>query len=91
MPVITRTSRGNLQKIDLAQTLNKEAGLEMRGEETEIDRTMVELVSDPLVHLIRNALDHGLDSPDERERAGKARKGAICTRPKSRMLSLKSY
>jgi two-component system, chemotaxis family, sensor kinase CheA len=63
---------------DLAQALNKEAGLVIRGEETEIDRTMVELVSDPLVHLIRNALDHGLESPDARERAGKPRQGTIC-------------
>lgn len=63
---------------DLAQALGKETNLVIRGEETEIDRTLVELVSDPLVHLIRNALDHGLESPEMRERAGKPRQGTIC-------------
>lgn len=63
---------------DLAQTLNKEVSLVVRGQETEIDRTLVELVNDPLMHLVRNALDHGLESPAERECAGKPRKGTIC-------------
>ena len=62
---------------DLARSLNKEADLIIRGQDTEIDKTMVELVSDPLVHLIRNSLDHGLELPEDRERAGKARKGTI--------------
>ena len=63
---------------DVAQALGKETKLVIRGEETEIDRTLVELVSDPLVHLIRNALDHGLESPEVRERSGKPRQGTIC-------------
>jgi two-component system chemotaxis sensor kinase CheA len=63
---------------DLAQALKKETRLIVRGEETEIDRTLVELVSDPLVHLIRNALDHGLESPEMRESGGKPRQGTIC-------------
>ncbi len=62
---------------DLAQVLSKETKLVIRGEDTEIDRTLVELVSDPLVHLVRNALDHGLESPDMRERSGKSRQGTI--------------
>jgi len=62
---------------DLAHALNKETDLVIRGQDTEIDRTMVELVSDPLVHLVRNSLDHGLESPEQRERAGKPRKGTI--------------
>jgi len=62
---------------DLSRSLNKEAGLIVRGEDTEIDRTMVELLSDPLVHLVRNALDHGLEPPEKRERAGKPRQGTI--------------
>jgi len=62
---------------DLAQALNKETALVIQGQDTEIDRTMVELVSDPLVHLVRNSLDHGLESPEQRERAGKSRKGTI--------------
>jgi two-component system chemotaxis sensor kinase CheA len=63
---------------DLSHALSKETDLVIRGQETEIDRTMVELVSDPLVHLVRNSLDHGLESPDQRVQAGKPRKGTIC-------------
>ena len=62
---------------DLAQSLKKEAALVIRGQDTEIDRIMVELISDPLVHLVRNSLDHGLESPATRENAGKPRKGTI--------------
>jgi two-component system chemotaxis sensor kinase CheA len=63
---------------DLAHSLGKEVELVVRGQETEIDKTMVELVSDPLVHVVRNALDHGLETPEARERMGKPRKGRIC-------------
>lgn len=63
---------------DLSRSLNKEVELIIRGQETEIDKTMVELVSDPLVHLIRNSLDHGLELSDDRERVNKPRKGTIC-------------
>ena len=77
MPINTVFCRFPRLVRDLAQTLNKEATLVLRGQETEIDRTMVEMVSDPLVHLVRNALDHGLEPPEERERAGKPRKGTI--------------
>ena len=62
---------------DMARTLQKDAALEIHGQETEIDKTMVELISDPLVHLVRNSLDHGLEMPDERERANKPRRGRI--------------
>src|SRR5262249_33119500 len=62
---------------DLANSLHKEVALVIRGQETEIDRIMVELVSDPLVHLVRNALDHGMELPEQREKAGKTRKGTI--------------
>jgi two-component system chemotaxis sensor kinase CheA len=47
------------------------------GEDTEIDRNMVDLINDPLVHLVRNAVDHGIESPDERERNGKPRTGTL--------------
>ena len=63
---------------DLARSLRKEVDLVIRGEETQIDKTLVELVSDPLVHLLRNALDHGMEAPEVRERAGKSRRGRIC-------------
>jgi two-component system chemotaxis sensor kinase CheA len=62
---------------DVANTLRKEVNLVMRGEDTELDKTMVELISDPLVHLVRNSLDHGIEPPEIREAAGKQRVGTI--------------
>lgn len=62
---------------DLAATLKKDVELTIQGRETEIDRTMVELIADPLVHLIRNCLDHGLETSSDRLAAGKSAKGSI--------------
>lgn len=62
---------------DLARSLGKEIRLEVSGQDTELDKTLIEELEDPLVHLIRNASDHGLEPPDERERAGKPRCGTI--------------
>lgn len=62
---------------DLARTLNKEINLELRGEETDLDKNLVEALADPLVHLVRNAVDHGIEMPDEREANGKSRIGHI--------------
>ncbi|MBI5886832.1 MAG: chemotaxis protein CheA [Deltaproteobacteria bacterium] len=62
---------------DLARQNNKEIDLVVSGEETEVDKTVIEEIGDPLVHLIRNSVDHGLETPDEREAAGKPRTGAI--------------
>jgi two-component system, chemotaxis family, sensor kinase CheA len=62
---------------DLSTKLNKEVKLELIGSETELDRTVVDALGDPLVHLVRNALDHGLESPDDRIAAGKSRQGTI--------------
>lgn len=62
---------------DLAASLHKEVELQVHGQETEIDKTMVELISDPLVHLVRNSLDHGIELPSDRERVGKPRVGKI--------------
>jgi two-component system chemotaxis sensor kinase CheA len=62
---------------DLAHSLGKEVELELRGQETEIDKTLVELISDPLLHLVRNSLDHGLELPVIREQEGKPRCGVI--------------
>ncbi|HQT25580.1 MAG TPA: chemotaxis protein CheA, partial [Burkholderiales bacterium] len=59
---------------DLARQLGKEMDLEIIGEETELDKTMIEELSDPLVHLIRNAVDHGIETPEERRAAGKPEK-----------------
>lgn len=62
---------------DLARSLNKEIDLEMQGEDTDLDKNLVEALADPLVHLVRNAVDHGVEGPDEREAAGKPRKGRV--------------
>lgn len=62
---------------DLSQTANKEIALTIEGKETELDRTLIEEISDPLIHILRNAADHGLETPDQREAAGKPRKGHI--------------
>lgn len=62
---------------DLAKNSGKEVGLEMSGEDTEIDRNVVDELYEPMVHMIRNAVDHGLELPDEREKASKERKGTI--------------
>ena len=62
---------------DVAGSLKKEVDLQVRGQDTELDKTMVELIGDPLVHLVRNSLDHGLETPDARVAAGKPRQGVI--------------
>ena len=56
---------------DLASKTGKEVKLELVGSDTELDRTVVDAIGDPLVHLVRNAVDHGLESADEREASGK--------------------
>ncbi|MBD8683738.1 chemotaxis protein CheA [Pseudomonas sp. CFBP 13719] len=62
---------------DLARQLKKEINLELVGEETDLDKNLVEALADPLVHLVRNAVDHGIETPEERERNGKARGGRV--------------
>jgi two-component system, chemotaxis family, sensor kinase CheA len=62
---------------DLCQDLGKEAEISMSGEETELDKTVIEKLNDPLVHIIRNAMDHGIETPDIRQKAGKPRTGSI--------------
>ncbi len=62
---------------DLSQDLNKEVELTLIGAETELDRSILDELGDPLIHLIRNAIDHGIESPQEREKLGKRRKGKL--------------
>lgn len=62
---------------DLAKKLNKEIGLTTYGEEVELDRSIIEALSDPLTHLIRNSVDHGIELPSDRDAAGKPRQGNI--------------
>ncbi len=62
---------------DLARSLDKEVNLEMVGEETDLDKNLVEALADPLVHLVRNSVDHGIELPAVREAAGKPRAGKV--------------
>jgi two-component system, chemotaxis family, sensor kinase CheA len=62
---------------DLARSLRKEINLELVGEETDLDKNLVEALADPLVHLVRNSVDHGIEFPDDREAKGKPRIGQV--------------
>lgn len=62
---------------DLARSLQKEINLELEGEETDLDKNLVEALADPLVHLVRNSVDHGIEMPDVRVKAGKPRTGLV--------------
>lgn len=62
---------------DMARSLKKDIKLELIGEETDLDKNLVEALADPLVHLVRNSVDHGIEMPDEREAAGKPREGKV--------------
>lgn len=62
---------------DLSRSLGKEVDFEIRGEDTELDRSVIEVIGDPIIHLIRNALDHGIETPEERVKAGKPPRGKL--------------
>lgn len=62
---------------DLARSLKKDIKLEMIGEDTDLDKNLVDALADPLVHLVRNSVDHGIELPDVREQAGKPRQGTV--------------
>ncbi len=62
---------------DLAKKLNKKVNLVLEGEDTEIDRSILDKLEDPLIHLVRNAIDHGIEPPEERVKAGKPEEGII--------------
>ena len=62
---------------DLARSLNKDIKLVLEGEETDLDKNLVEALADPLVHLVRNSVDHGIEEPDVRETLGKPREGTV--------------
>lgn len=62
---------------DMCKELNKEVELVIQGEDTEVDKNLIEEINDPLVHLIRNAIDHGIEKPADREAKGKNRKGTV--------------
>jgi two-component system chemotaxis sensor kinase CheA len=77
--------KGTFQKMirlvrDLSKKSGKEVSLELQGEETEIDRNMIEEIYEPLVHMIRNSVDHGLELPEDRTKAGKSVQGVVFLR-----------
>ncbi|WP_114418740.1 chemotaxis protein CheA [Marinospirillum perlucidum] len=62
---------------DLSRKMNKEIRLEMIGEDTDLDKNLVEALADPMVHLVRNSADHGIEQPEDREKKGKPREGKV--------------
>lgn len=76
-PVGKVFSRFNKLARDVARSLSKEVELEIIGADTELDRNLVEALADPLVHLVRNAIDHGVETPELREATGKPRMGNV--------------
>jgi two-component system chemotaxis sensor kinase CheA len=77
LPINTVFSRFPRMVRDLAQRLGKQIELKMTGEQTELDKTVLEKIGDPLVHLIRNSIDHGIESPAARASAGKPPAGTV--------------
>jgi two-component system, chemotaxis family, sensor kinase CheA len=77
LPVANVFSKFPRMVRDLAQKTGKDIELVMRGQETELDRSVIEQLNDPLIHLIRNSVDHGIETPAERKAAGKAPKGTV--------------
>jgi two-component system chemotaxis sensor kinase CheA len=77
VPIGSLMSRFRRLVHDLSGTLAKDIEFVTSGEETELDKTMIERLADPLVHLIRNAVDHGLESPEARIKSGKSAKGTV--------------
>ncbi|HEY3064475.1 MAG TPA: chemotaxis protein CheA [Methylomirabilota bacterium] len=80
LPIRTVFSRFPRLVRDLAQANGKEVALERVGEDTELDKTVIERISDPLTHLVRNAVDHGIEPPDVRVQAGKRGAGRLTLR-----------
>ncbi|WP_108659719.1 chemotaxis protein CheA [Acuticoccus kandeliae] len=77
VPIGSITGRFRRLARDLSDRLGKPIRFETEGEETELDKTVIEILADPLVHIVRNAADHGLEGPDVRRAAGKAEAGTI--------------
>jgi two-component system chemotaxis sensor kinase CheA len=80
MPISFVFSRLPRLTRDIAERLGKEIELELQGEDTELDKSVIEKIADPLTHLVRNALDHGIETPEERVAAGKPRTGYLVVR-----------
>jgi len=77
LPISFTFSRFPRMVRDLAQRLGKQIELKMTGEQTELDKTVLEKIGDPLVHLVRNSIDHGIEAPEARVKAGKSPTGIV--------------
>ncbi|WP_320169865.1 chemotaxis protein CheA [Maridesulfovibrio sp.] len=77
LPIGTTFSKFRRLVRDLSEDLGKKIDLQTNGAETELDKTVIERLSDPLVHLLRNSIDHGIETPDERQAKGKSGRGTI--------------
>ena len=77
VPIAATFQKMNRSVRDLSRKLGKQVSFEVSGEETELDKTVVDQIGDPLVHMIRNSVDHGIESPEDRVAAGKAAEGCI--------------
>ncbi len=78
LPIGTTFSKFKRLVRDLSNELNKDAVMDIKGGETELDKTVLDQLNDPMIHLIRNAMDHGIEPPDMRERLGKPKQGNVC-------------
>lgn len=83
VPLSATFHRMNRIVRDMSRKLNKEVALEIIGEETEVDKNIIEHITDPLMHLVRNAVDHGIESVEERQLLGKPIKGKVTLEAKS--------
>lgn len=77
LPINFSFSRFPRMARDLSKQLGKKVEIRIQGEQTELDKTVMERIGDPLVHLVRNSMDHGLETPDERVAAGKSETGTV--------------
>lgn len=77
VPLTSTFQKMNRIVFDISRKLGKDVGFEMIGDTTEIDKNIVEHISDPLMHIVRNAVDHGIETPEERKMAGKTERGKI--------------
>ena len=83
IPLSATFQRMNRIVRDMCRKLNKEIQLEIKGEETEVDKNIIERITDPLMHLVRNAVDHGIETADERQLKGKPKHGTITLEAKN--------
>ncbi|OBZ07806.1 chemotaxis protein CheA [Bacillus sp. FJAT-26390] len=83
VPLVTTFHKMRRVVRDMCQKLSKDVGIEIIGEDTELDKNIIDQISDPLMHLVRNALDHGIESNEDRVKAGKKRSGVITLEAKN--------